>query len=431
MDTIVGGAGADSNGSGTRTGLITFDRNAPGLTGIAVRGVLLSLVTFGIYRFWYITELRRFFWNRTIVDSSPGEYTGRGMELFLGFLVALAILIPLYVVLFGAGFAVPAIAPYASVLSFLALFVLGQYAIYRGRRYRATRTLWRGIRLAQDGSGFVYAGRAICWWLLTILTLGLAFPYMRASLERYRLRHTLIGESRLESTARGAMVLMPWLLLYAVAFLPIILAGLAFFVAADFSFPTDLFIPDPDDPGEQKFNPDYADTPIALWGMIAMIVAAISFPLAILLFPLYRARETRAFMNATHLGAVRLTSTLKARQFYWPYIVYFLSILAFIVVLSLVAGIAAAIISAGGGSGWHWLLVIGGVLFYLGLILLFAVLHVRVVQAGLWAAVATTTVIENVDALNAILASNRRVASGLNEGLADALDVGGALEIGF
>ncbi|WP_245259571.1 YjgN family protein [Methylobacterium sp. 10] len=35
-----------------RSGAITFDRTLKGLTGIAVRGFLLSLVTFGIYRFW-------------------------------------------------------------------------------------------------------------------------------------------------------------------------------------------------------------------------------------------------------------------------------------------------------------------------------------------------------------------------------------------
>jgi hypothetical protein len=45
--------------------------------------------------------------------------------------------------------------------------------------------------------------------------------------------------------------------------------------------------------------------------------------------------------------------------------------------------------------------------------------------------VASSTEIENVGALEAVLASRRNPASGLNEGLADALDVGGALEIGF
>ncbi|TXM82038.1 DUF898 domain-containing protein, partial [Methylobacterium sp. WL122] len=68
---------------------------------------------------------------------------------------------------------------------------------------------------------------------------------------------------------------------------------------------------------------------------------------------------------------------------------------------------------------------------YLGGALAFAVLHVRIVQARLWAAVATTTDIADADGLNRILAATHGPGSGLNEGLADALDVGGALQIGF
>jgi hypothetical protein len=45
--------------AGARTGEVAFDRKAPGLTGIVVKGFLLSLITFSIYRFWYITNLRR------------------------------------------------------------------------------------------------------------------------------------------------------------------------------------------------------------------------------------------------------------------------------------------------------------------------------------------------------------------------------------
>ncbi|RZK82862.1 MAG: DUF898 family protein, partial [Methylobacterium sp.] len=199
----------------SRTGQVAFDTRLRGLTGLAIVGFLLSLVTFGIYRFWYMTDLRRFFWSRTVVDGSPAEYTGTGRELFLGFLVALALLIVIYVGLFGLAIALPALAPYSAIVSFVLLFLVGQFAIYRGRRYRAMRTLWRGIRLGQDGSGLVYAARAALWWTLTLATLGLAYPFMRASLERYRIRHTRVGTSRMASEARGRTLLGPWLLFYA------------------------------------------------------------------------------------------------------------------------------------------------------------------------------------------------------------------------
>lgn len=426
MVSFTGGQGAAAG----RTGEIGFDRRVPGLTGIAVKGFLLSLITFGIYRFWYITELRRYFWSRTIVDGSPAEYTGRGKELFLGFLVALAILIPIYVAIFVTTISMPQLAPVGGVFSFVVLFLLGQYALYRGRRYRASRTLWRGIRLGQDGSGFVYALMAAGWWILTVLTSGLAFPFLRASLERYRINHTLIGSSRMTSEAKGLSILLPWLLFYAVVFLPIAATLFAAFVALGYTIPSDLI--ETNALGKNVLNPDYKD---AVGGPLGVaLVAAPSFGLiaAVLLIPFYRARETRVFMNAASLGPVRLSSNLRARQFYWPYIVYFLSIVGFFLLVAvLIGGASWLLYGVGAQTGYQVVLGLGLFLAYLGGALLAAVLYVRVITARLWHAVATTTVVENAGDLDAILASSRRQASGLNEGMADALDVGGALEIGF
>src|SRR6185437_12571356 len=58
---------------------------------IVIRGALLELVTFGFYRFWLATEMRQYLWSSTEIDGDALEYTGRGKELLLGFLVAMAI----------------------------------------------------------------------------------------------------------------------------------------------------------------------------------------------------------------------------------------------------------------------------------------------------------------------------------------------------
>jgi uncharacterized membrane protein YjgN (DUF898 family) len=416
-----------------RTGTVAFDRKAAGLTGIVVKGFLLSLVTFSIYRFWYITNLRRFFWSRTIVAGSPAEYLGRGKELFLGFLVALAILVPVYVVLFLLGLAAPPLAAFVPALSAIFLFLLGQYAVFRGRRYRASRTRWRGIRLGQDGSALAYVGRAGLWWLVTLLTAGLAFPFMRAALERYRIDHTLIGQSRLRSTATGGSVLRPWLVLYLCAVLPLLASVLTLLNAMNFDPPFELFVTDPNGaPKNLDINPKYAGTAVRTY--FGVTTAALGFAIiAILgLMPYYRARETRAFLAATHLGEARLTSHLKARQFYWPYILYFLSVIGFFAAIGLmVTTLMPFAMDPTANFGQQTAIFAGIGLLYLGAALAATWLYVRVVTLRLWEAVASSTEIENVGALEAVLASRRNPASGLNEGLADALDVGGALEIGF
>ena len=67
---------------------------------ILIRGYALLGVTLGIYRFWLNTDVRRFLWSKTEVAGESLEYTGTAIELLIGFLIGLAILIPLYVVFF-------------------------------------------------------------------------------------------------------------------------------------------------------------------------------------------------------------------------------------------------------------------------------------------------------------------------------------------
>src|SRR5579872_1088667 len=64
---------------------------------LVTRGAGLELVTFGFYRFWLATDIRRHLWSHTSVGGDAPEYTGRGRELLIGFLFALAILAPIYI----------------------------------------------------------------------------------------------------------------------------------------------------------------------------------------------------------------------------------------------------------------------------------------------------------------------------------------------
>jgi Bacterial protein of unknown function (DUF898) len=63
---------------------------------LVARGAGLELITVGFYRFWLATDIRRHLWSNTAIDGDAAEYTGRGRELLIGFLFALAILVPIY-----------------------------------------------------------------------------------------------------------------------------------------------------------------------------------------------------------------------------------------------------------------------------------------------------------------------------------------------
>src|ERR1700685_1355842 len=63
---------------------------------LRVKGAALLILTLGLYRFWFATDVRRFLWSNTEIGGETLEYTGLPTELLGGFLLALAILVPLY-----------------------------------------------------------------------------------------------------------------------------------------------------------------------------------------------------------------------------------------------------------------------------------------------------------------------------------------------
>jgi len=159
---------------------------------LVARGAALLMFTLGIYRFWLTTDIRRFLWSNTELAGESFEYTGIARELLLGFLIAIAILVPLYTAFFLLTLAGGPTGELISAIAFLLLTLLGQYAVYRARRYRLTRTIYRGVRFHQTGSAWRYAVCALFWWGLILLTLGLAFPFAQSRLERF-------GDCRLRS----------------------------------------------------------------------------------------------------------------------------------------------------------------------------------------------------------------------------------------
>ena len=85
---------------------------------LLAHGAVLLMLTLGIYRFWLTTDIRRFLWSNTELAGESFEYTGTARELLLGFLIAIAILLPLY-----AGFFLVTLS-LGELSSLLALLVL-------------------------------------------------------------------------------------------------------------------------------------------------------------------------------------------------------------------------------------------------------------------------------------------------------------------
>src|SRR3712207_4967279 len=141
-----------------------FDGRAIRFTGswreylpIAATNVLLVVVTLGVYRFWASARERRYLWSRTHVIDDTLEWTGTGKEMFFGFLMVMAVMLPFFLfiqLLFPALVARGKEGAAAGLftLFYLGIVVLIGFARFRALRYRLSRTWWHGIRGGSDDS---------------------------------------------------------------------------------------------------------------------------------------------------------------------------------------------------------------------------------------------------------------------------------------
>ena len=379
---------------------------------ILLSGYLLMLLTFGVYRFWLVTDKRRFYWAHTQIHGEGLEYTGKAMQLLVGFLLALAIFLPLY----GFFFYLSTQSPEAATLGYLGagvfMFFLTGYASYRGRRFLLSRTLWRSIRFSQGGSAWAYAIRRFLWICLTILTLGLAYPFMVASLWKYRYNHTWFGDRKCEFNGSWRSIAGPYYVLYFM-FVGLLVAG--------------LYLIGQTTHGQAITADNLGENLMAL-----SMFGGAGFILFIAYFYL-RARITSRMLSSVSIGKARLAVRVRARSLFWQQLAYTILISIVAIVFLLLLGFILGDIldplmqkdqtnlSEVLKLGWYNLVILG--LVYLSFMACLSLLAELVFGFGFWRLVARGTIIENETDLRTVRARGEESAL-TGEGIADALNVG-------
>jgi uncharacterized membrane protein YjgN (DUF898 family) len=305
---------------------ITFAyRSKPGLLRIALLNAVFTLLTLGIYRFWARTRVRRHVWSCVHINGDPLEYTGTGLELFLGALIVFAVLgLPVILLYFGLiawlGPEHPALAGVNGLL-FLTIALLWGMALYRARRYRLSRTLWRGIRSALTGSSWNYSLLYFGAQIVRVMTLGWATPAMNLNLEE-----RLIGDMRFGTMAfrfhGRAGPLYPRYAISWFAAIFVFLAVLALLGAAVFAFfgtvldevVRSLSASDPKAPSQET-----------VWKIVAIVYGAFATLLGAwliqsLVWALYSAREMNVFASYTTIDKARFRCAATASSLVWLWI---------------------------------------------------------------------------------------------------------------
>lgn len=189
---------------------LTTDASSLRLLGIIGVNLLLTIVTLGFYRFWGRTRIREYLWRHTSVLGDRFEYTGTGGELLRGFLRAVLVFAPLFAVAGLLTFFLPVIGTAITSGIYVVSGLLGYAARYGARRYRLSRTRWRGIRGTQTGSPWAYARLAIWTGLLSALTLGLYTPYRRMRLTAFEVNNMYFGDRAPHFDGDGRDLFRAW-----------------------------------------------------------------------------------------------------------------------------------------------------------------------------------------------------------------------------
>lgn len=369
---------------------------------------VLGVVTLGIYRFWGKARIRRHVWAKVRLGEDGFEFTGTGLEMFLGFLMAVVVLAVylavVQLVLFAVGIRfvfdpqneMEQIAQGISIaLSFLAVLPLTLFAAYRARRYKLARTRLRGIRFTMESAAGGYMLRGLVHLALTVVSLGLLWPLMTYRLEAFMTERTWYGDARFRQGGR-------WTGLYPAY--GHVLAGMGFGLLAVVA--------------GLGGSPAIAGLLAAVggvWGMVGLI--------------LYRVRAFAYLMSHKEMdGGLGFRAAPRAGTVVWLYI-------KGVLIVGLLGGVASGAIFAPVGAVAAGIdtasdlvkleIAVLGVAAYLLLLAVFGALSLVFISQPILAHFVDSVTVTGVQVLERV--RQRGADTGADaEGLSDALDMGGA-----
>jgi uncharacterized membrane protein YjgN (DUF898 family) len=404
-------------------GTVRFLGNEGAYWRLRIKGAALVVVTLGIYRFWLATDVRRFLWSNTEISGDTLEYNGLATELLVGFLFAVAILVPLYMVFALVALELDMVAVTPALIGFALLLLLGEYALYRARRYRLTRTVYRGLRFDQHGSPWRYAVYALLCWAIVIVTLGLAYPWTQAFLERFKMRNTSYGDLQGRFDGSSLSLFLRGLPLWLVIVGPIVVALGVLSAQIDWDALSRLI-----DKGDDAETGQMIGQMLAPGIGVAIAAVTTSFIALPLLYPVFQAVKLRWWISGLRFGEVAVTSQLRARQVYWVYIRVVLVFLLFALLSmafggSLIFAIVEVVSTVHNASLTQIVTGALSLCLYVVVMIGSSTIYQVVVAAGLWRLGVETAALSGEAALNGVRATGT-ASSALGEGLADALGVG-------
>jgi uncharacterized membrane protein YjgN (DUF898 family) len=228
------------NGVGSDVTPFVWSGSPWSLVGVSFLNAVLTVITVGLYNFWGRTEVRRRTWSCVRLCGEPFVYHGTATELLRGFVAAvLFILLPLFLLGVGLvisfGQASTGWVSYQVALLVVIYPVLKSFASYRARRYRLSRTSWRGVRGTVTGSAGEFAFLSWATSILTWPSVGWSEPWRVLYVQRFLIGDTMLGDRPLAMEATSGKLYLRFAVLWigTIVILVAVFAGIGVVVGPD------------------------------------------------------------------------------------------------------------------------------------------------------------------------------------------------------
>jgi uncharacterized membrane protein YjgN (DUF898 family) len=194
---------------------LSYHGTGGSLLGLVLKNALLTMVTLGIYSFWAKNAVRVFHYSHTEMEGDRFAYHGTGMELLRGTLKAFGIILLLVIGIVALSFGAGAVfgsasqpLPPAMTTAFVFVLyggigILMVAAINGARRYRLSRSSWRGIRFSFHGKLGPFMGLMLKGILLSVVTLGFYGPFFANQRRAFLVNHSHFGSEPFAYNADG------------------------------------------------------------------------------------------------------------------------------------------------------------------------------------------------------------------------------------
>ena len=198
---------------------VIFTGKAGEYFGIWIVNLLLSIVTLGIYSAWAKVRRKKYFYNNTLVDGVGFDYHANPIAILKGRIIAVILFIA-YSVLSNFSLVLGALLGFT-------LFLAIPWIVVRGMMFNARNSSYRGLRFDFNGSYGEAIKVFIGYTLLTIVTLGLAIPFVAQRTQKFIISGHKFGTSNFKMEALVKDFYKIYLILLLIPMLVGILAATA------------------------------------------------------------------------------------------------------------------------------------------------------------------------------------------------------------